>query len=109
MTQSAQIVSTDLAGPFPRTVRGNRYIQAMTCLLIKYLVCRALKRKETMVIANNMLEHWFWIFGIPEKLLSDRVKEFRSRLMEAICSLLDIERLNNSPGHPECDRKPFNK
>ena len=98
-----EYVATDLAGPFPRTVRGNRYIQVMTCLLSKYLVCRALTSKETMAIANNLLEHWFWIFGIPEKLLSARGKEFRSRLMEAICSLLDIERLNTTPGHPECD------
>ena len=56
-----------------------------------------------MAIASNLLEHWFWIFGIPEKLLSDRGKEFRSKLMEALCILLDVERLNTTPGHPECD------
>ena len=50
-----------------------------------------------------MLEDWCWTFGIPEKILSDRGKEFRYKLMEALCSSLDIERLNTTPGHPQCD------
>ena len=50
-----------------------------------------------------MFEHWFWIFGIPERILSDRGKEFRSKLIEVISSILDIERINTTPELPQCD------
>ena len=87
----------DQAGPLPRTVRGNRYFNILTDLVSKYLVCRALTNKETKAITNIMLEDWCWTFGIPVRILSDRGKEVRSKLMEALCSSLDIERLNTTP------------
>ena len=54
-------------------------------------------------MATNLLEKWCLTFGIPEKFLSDKVKEFRSRVLEDLCSLLGMQRLNTTPGHPQCD------
>jgi hypothetical protein len=35
--------------------------------------------------------------------LTDKGKEFYSQVFDAICQLLDIERINTTPRHPECD------
>ena len=62
-----EVVAIDLAGPLPRTVRGNRYFIILTDLVSKYLVCLALTNKETKAITNIMLEDWCWTFGIPKR------------------------------------------
>ena len=64
---------------------------------------RPTTEKGTTTAANVMLEHWFRIFGIPERILSDRGKEFCSKLIEAIYAILDVERVNTTPGHRQCD------
>ena len=92
-----------MAGPFKTTVRGNKYLQIIADSFSKYLVCRPTKNKASMTVATNLLEKWCWTFGIPEKFLSDKGKEFRSRVLEDLCSLLDIQRLNTTVGHPQCD------
>ena len=86
-----QIVTTDYAELFKVTVRGNKYLMIINDSFSKYLVCRRTTDKETTTVATVMLEYWFSIFGIPERILSDRVKEFRSKLMEAICAFLYVE------------------
>ena len=98
-----QIVATDLAGPFKTTVRGNKYVMGINDTYSKVLASQAIKDKETTTVTNTLLEEWFWTYGIPERILSDRGKEFRSKLMEAICSALDVQRINTTPGHPQCD------
>ena len=30
-----------------------------------------------MTVAKNLFENWCWTFGIPEKFLSDKGKEFQ--------------------------------
>ena len=102
-SRTNQIVATDYAGPFKATVRGNNYLMIINDSFSKYLVCRPTTDKETTTVANVMLEHWFRIFGIPERILSDKGKEFRSKLIEALCAILDIERINTTPVHPQCD------
>ena len=62
-----------------------------------------LPNKEAKTVAENLMYNWFWTFGVPENILSDQGKEFRSKLMDYICTTLDIGRLNTTAGHPECD------
>jgi transposase InsO family protein len=102
-TRTNQIVSTDFAGPFKTTIRGNRYLMIIVDCFGKYLVSIPLPDKETTTSARAILDHWFWTFGIPERVLSDRGKQFRSKLWDAMCELLDVERVNTTPWHPEGD------
>ena len=102
-TRTNQLVSTDYAGPFKTTVRGNKYIIVIVDCFGKYLVSVPVPDKEATTAARALLEHWCWIFGIPERILSDRGKEFRSKIWDSICELLDIDRVNTTPWHPQGD------
>ena len=68
------------------------------------MVNAAITDKSAETVANTLLNKWFWIYGIPESILSDQGKEFRTLVMDSICNLLDIERIHTTAGHPECDR-----
>jgi transposase InsO family protein len=102
-TRTNELVSTDYAGPFKTTVRGNKYIIVIVDCLGKYLVRVPVPDKETTTAARALLDHWCWIFGIPERILSDRGKEFRSKIWDSICELLDIDRVKTTPWHPQGD------
>ena len=102
-TRTNQLVATDLAGPFKPTIRGNRYLIVIVDCFGKYLVCAPVPNKETKTVAQAILEKWCWIFGIPEKILSDQGKEHKSAVWDSICNLLDIEKLHTTAYHPQCD------
>ena len=54
-------------------------------------------------IARLLREEIVPMFGVPEALLSDRGSNLLSSLMLDVCELLDIEKLNTTSYHPECD------
>lgn len=84
LTRTNQIVYSDFAGTFKTTVRGNRYLMIIVDCFGKYLVSIPLPDKQTKTSMRAILDHWFRTFGIPERVLSDRGKEFRSKLWDAI-------------------------
>ena len=43
------------------------------------------------------------MFGVPEALLSDRGTNLLSHLMQDVCKLLGIRKLNTTAYHPQCD------
>ncbi|CAF0983933.1 unnamed protein product [Brachionus calyciflorus] len=79
-----QLITTDLAGPFKSTSRGNQYIQVVICHFTKSVEFYQLKIKS---------------------LLSDANKQFQSKLFEIVYDFLDIRRLKTTPYHPQCDEQ----
>ena len=43
------------------------------------------------------------MFGVPEALLSDRGTNMLANVMQDICQLLGITKLNTIAYHPQCD------
>ena len=43
------------------------------------------------------------VFGVPEALLSDRGTNLLSCLMQDICKLLGVQKLNTTAHHPQCN------
>jgi transposase InsO family protein len=41
--------------------------------------------------------------GVPREFLSDRGGNFLSELMQAVCKLMGVKKLNTSGYHPQCN------
>jgi len=54
-------------------------------------------------IARLLVEEIVPLCGVPEALLSDRGTNLLSTLMQDICRLLGIKKLNMTSHHPHCD------
>lgn len=52
-------------------------------------------------IASALLKQWVCRFGVPRVLISDRAKEFTSKILDDLCGKLGTEQLHSSPYHPE--------
>ena len=59
------------------------------------------QRAET--IAGLFVEHIVCRHGIPEQLLSDRGTNLLSSVVQGVCKLLGVDKLNTSGYHPQTD------
>ena len=59
--------------------------------------------QKTERIVQLLVEQILPLFGVPEALLSDRGTNLLSVLMQDVCKLLGIKKLNTTAHHPQCD------
>ena len=50
-----------------------------------------------------MAEEVFPLFGVPDALLSDRGANLLAHVMQDVCELLGVRKLNTTAYHPQCD------
>ena len=53
--------------------------------------------------ANELLKEVVPMFGVPEALLSDRGTNLLLSLMQDVCKLLGVTKLNITANHPQCN------
>ena len=53
------------------------------------------------IIAKFLCQGYIFIFGAPARLLSDRGANFMSNVIEEICKMLGIMKLQTMPYHPQ--------
>ena len=87
----------------PPTVNGNRYVVVFMDYLTKWPEAYATADQTASTIARLFVEQIVCRHGIPSELLSDRGQNFLSTLMQEICRLLKVKKLNTSGYHPQTD------
>ena len=97
-----QIVGVDVM-ELPRTEQGNRYVLVFQDFLSKWPLVFPMPDQKSIRIAQILVQEVVPLFGVPEALLSDRGTNLLSHLMQDICTLLGIKKLNTTAHHPECD------
>ena len=96
-------LSIDLAGPHPRSKKGNVYILTVVCPFSKWCECIPLRNKEAVTVARALVEQVFCRYGMPFALLSDRGGEVDGHVMREVCRLLQIDKLRALSYHPACN------
>ena len=54
-------------------------------------------------IANFLYQGYISVFGAPARLLSDRGANFMSSVIEEMCKILGIKKLQTMPYHPQAN------
>ena len=85
----------------PQTNRGNKYVLVFQDYLTKWPLAIPMPDQKTHRIAELLVTEVIPLFGVPEALLSDRGTNLLSHLMQDICKLLGIQKLNTIAHHPE--------
>ena len=97
-----QIVGVDVMD-LPKTEAGNRHVVVFQDFLSKWPLVFAVADQKALTIAQLLVEKVIPMFGVPEALLSDRGTNLLSHLMQDICKMLGIVKLNTTAYHPQCD------
>ena len=96
-------VGVDVLGPFPPPRKGNRYIVVFSDYLTRWCEAFPVPNAEATVIARLLVDEIIARHGAPKVLLSDRGKNFLSKLIAKVCKIFKIHKVNTSSYHPESD------
>ena len=96
-------VAVDCLGPFPESYSGNRYVVVFSDYLTRWPEAFAVPTIDAPVIASSLYNEICCRYGAPRTLLSDRGKNFLSKLIRELCKILNIGKLNTSPYHHATD------
>ena len=56
---------------------------------------------DAITVAREFVNQWIYMFGAPEKVLSDNGTQFKSEVMAVVNAIMGIEQLLTSIYHPE--------
>ena len=87
----------------PLTTRGNKYLIVFQDLFTKWPMAFPTPDQKAERIARLLAEEVVPLCGVPEALLSDKGTTILSTLMQDVCGLLVIKKLNTTAHHPQCD------
>ena len=105
------MIGVDVVGPFPKSLKGNKYLVVFTDYLTKWPEAFAVPNQDSLTIARLLVNEIICRHGAPKKLLSDRGKAFLSDLIQDIVKISGTKKLNTTAYHPQTDglTERFNK
>jgi len=101
VTKSFERICLDIVGPLPQTSLGNQFILTMQDELTRYALAVALSATDAQTVAQAFVECFVCIYGIPKSILTDCGTNFLSDVFKQMCKLLDIEKSQTTPFHPQ--------
>ena len=96
------IVGVDIMD-LPKTADGNGHVVVFQDYLTKWPLVFPVPDQKAITLVRLLVEEVVPFFGVPEALLSDRGANLLSLLMQDVCRLLGVKKLNTTAYHPQCD------
>lgn len=96
-------IAIDVAGPFPKTNDGNKYILVAIDYFSKWPEAYAIPNQEASTVAKVLVDNMFTRFGVPLEIHSDQGRNFESNVFKSICEVLGIKKTRTTPLHPQSD------
>ena len=67
----------------------------------RYVQAFVTQNQTVRTTARVLYNEYFSVFGFPQPLMSDQGTRFTSKVIQAMCSLLGIEKIRTTPYHPQ--------
>ena len=83
----------------PESPEGFKYVLYCVCDFSNYVVGIPLKNISAKTIVSALVRHVFFVFGPPDRIVTDQAKQFTSTLMKQVCQTLGINLKIVSPGN----------
>lgn len=93
-------VGIDLAGSFPRSSKGNRWIVMCADYLTRYCETAALP-SATVGQVSTFLLHSIILRHGPPRVISDRGRQFTADVVEELLRMCGAELRHSTPYHPQ--------
>ncbi|CAI5662959.1 unnamed protein product [Oreochromis niloticus] len=80
--------------------RDTRNVLVLTDHFTKFAVAVPTKDQKAKTIAKALWDHLIIPYGIPSRLLSDQGRDFESKLVKELCTLIGTSKIRTTPYHP---------
>jgi len=90
---------------------GVANVLVVTDHYTRYAQAFATKDQKAITVARVLWEKYFLHYGLPARIHSDQGRDFESRLIKELLSMLGVRKSRTSPYHPQGDAQPerFNR
>ncbi|CAF4686011.1 unnamed protein product, partial [Rotaria sp. Silwood1] len=96
-----QLLTMDFHGPITPTSRnGNKYIIALTDVLSKFVITKAVRDCTATTAAHFLIEQVILKYGTPKCILTDNGTHFTASMMTELFKTLGVTHLYSTPYHP---------
>ena len=92
-------VEIDMSGPWPETVRGNKYLLVVCDFFTKFVEAYPLPNQEATTVAECLVTQFFARYGMPRIVHSDQGSNFMSHVFRHMCRILGIRQTRSTPYH----------
>ncbi|CAI5660481.1 unnamed protein product [Oreochromis niloticus] len=91
--------------------KGVANVLVVTDHYTRYAQAFPTKDQKSVTVAKVLWEKYFVHYGLPARIHSDQGRDFESRLIKELLSMLGIRKSRTSPYHPQGDAQPerFNR
>ena len=100
-SKSFETISIDIAGPFKTTPEGNKYILVCVDMLTNWVEAYPLQTIEAVEVCRIFFKIIIARHGCPEKVLTDKGRQFTSKLFNKLCHQCNIKHIESSAYHHE--------
>lgn len=94
-------VGLDLLGPFPISSSGNKWIAVATDYATRYAITRALPTSCATDVADFLLRDIILLHGAPRQLLTDRGRNFLSKVIDDLLRSCSTKHKLTTSYHPQ--------
>lgn len=94
-------IAMDFLGPLVETDQHNKYILVVTDYFTKYTEAYPTKNMEAKTVARILVDQFIVRYGVPRVIHTDQAKNFESKLIQEVCSLLGIHKTRTSGYHAQ--------
>ena len=97
-------IAVDVAGPFPQTPTGNRFILVAIDYFTKWSEVYPMAKQEAETVAGIITCNWLSRFGVPLELHSDQERiSSPVSLFQEVRRLLGMKKNRTKPLRPQSD------
>ena len=97
-----ELVTMDIV-EYPQSVREYRYCLVMVDHFTKWLELFPLRNQKAETVAKKVFDGWIPRHGAPEQLHHDQGKNLSAKMIEEVCSFLEVWNTRTTPFHPQSD------
>lgn len=92
----------DHLGPFVRSTKGNSYLFVVVDAFTKFILIKAVKGTDAKYVVS-VLKEYFYTFGVPCRLISDRGSSFTSSTFKKFTTELGVKHILNAVATPRAN------
>ena len=92
-------VHLDIAGPFPKSKDGHKYILVIMDQFTKWVEAFPIPNQTAGVVVEKLLE-FILRLGFPVEIHTDQGRNFESELFKSVCKVLNVTKTRTTPYRP---------
>ncbi|KIH67264.1 integrase core domain protein [Ancylostoma duodenale] len=96
-----QRIHSDIIGPLPMTLDGNKFILIFIDSFSKYIVAEPLPDQKANTTAQTFITRFVARFGLPETLVTDQGSDYMSETFRCLLRNLHVNHRTSTPYHHE--------